>query len=100
MTGGKCVSPKNHRTGFRRGLRMTAQKMQMNAVTNPRSSINLRQVVLITLAAVAVFVGLRSLPTGTNLSHMDFRATGANVIEFCDPLNPQFISVVAARSPV
>lgn len=61
-----------------------------------------RQIAWITIGAVAVFVGLRWLPTGTNLSHMDFRvdARGANAIEFCDPMNPQFISVVAVRSPV
>ncbi len=64
------------------------------------TSINWRQFAGITVAALAVFVLLRLLPTGTNLSHMDFRATGANAIEFCDPLNPQFISVVSARSPV
>ncbi|HVS52722.1 MAG TPA: hypothetical protein VHD62_10225 [Opitutaceae bacterium] len=45
---------------------------------------------------------MRLLPTGTNLSHMDFRVDGnaKNSIEFCDPLNPQFIPVVAVRSPV
>jgi hypothetical protein len=61
-----------------------------------------RQLLLITLGAIAIFVGLRLLPTGTNLSHMDFRVDpkAGNVIEFCDPLNPQFIPVVAARSPV
>ena len=59
-----------------------------------------RQIAIITLAAVAVFAGFRWLPTGTNLSHMDFRATGGNSIEFCDPLNPQFIPVVAVKSPV
>jgi hypothetical protein len=31
---------------------------------------------------------------------MDFRVQGANVIEFCDPANPQFLPVVAVRSPV
>jgi hypothetical protein len=61
-----------------------------------------RQLALITLGAVAIFVVLRLLPTGTNLSHMDFRVDGnaKNSIEFCDPLNPQFIPVVAVRSPV
>jgi hypothetical protein len=61
-----------------------------------------RQFYLITLGAIAIFAGLRLLPTGTNLSHMDFRVDpkAGNVIEFCDPLNPQFIPVVAARSPV
>ena len=59
-----------------------------------------RDIALITAAAAALFVGVRRLPTGTNLSHMDFRVTGANVIEFCDPANPQFLPVVAVRSPV
>ncbi|MBS0664061.1 MAG: hypothetical protein JSR48_12415 [Verrucomicrobia bacterium] len=59
-----------------------------------------RQVVIITLVAAAIFLGFRYLPTGTNLSHMDFRATATNSIEFCDPLNPQFIPVVAVKSPV
>jgi hypothetical protein len=59
-----------------------------------------RQFALITAAAIAIFLTLRYLPTGTNLSHMDFRVTGRNSIEFCDPSNPQFIPVVAARSPV
>ncbi len=61
-----------------------------------------RQLAFITLGAVAVFAVLRLLPTGTNLSHMDFRVDpkAGNAIEFCDSLNPQFIPVVAARSPV
>lgn len=61
-----------------------------------------RQVAWITLSAATLFALLRWLPTGTNLSHMDFRVEGkgGSVIEFCDPLNPQFIPVVAARSPV
>ena len=61
-----------------------------------------RQFVWITVGALAVFIALRLLPTGTNLSHMDFRVDprAGNTIEFCDPLNPQFIPVVAARSPV
>jgi hypothetical protein len=55
---------------------------------------------LITAAAAALFATVRLLPTGTNLSHMDFRVQGGNVIEFCDPANPQFLPVVAVRSPV
>jgi hypothetical protein len=31
---------------------------------------------------------------------MDFRVSGKNSIDFCDPANPQFIPVVAATSPV
>ncbi len=61
-----------------------------------------RQLGWITAGAIGVFVTLRLLPTGTNLSHMDFRVDprAGNAIEFCDPLNPQFIPVVAAKSPV
>jgi hypothetical protein len=59
-----------------------------------------RQLILISAGAIAIYVTLRLLPTGTNLNHMDFRVQGGNSIEFCDPLNPQFVPVVAARSPV
>jgi hypothetical protein len=59
-----------------------------------------RRIALITAGAAALFVVVRELPTGTNLSHMDFRVQGGNVIEFCDPANPQFLPVVAVRSPV
>jgi hypothetical protein len=59
-----------------------------------------RSVAVITACAAALFAVVRLLPTGTNLSHMDFRVQGPNVIEFCDPANPQFLPVVAVRSPV
>lgn len=59
-----------------------------------------RQLGAITLGAAVVFLALRFLPTGTNLNHMDFRVDAKNAIEFCDPLNPQFIPVVAVKSPV
>jgi hypothetical protein len=59
-----------------------------------------RQIGLITLSALGIFAFLRWLPTGTELSHMDFRVDAKNSIEFCDPLNPQFIPVVAVASPV
>ena len=59
-----------------------------------------RQVALITAAALALYFFMRWLPTGTNLNHMDFRLTDKNAIEFCDPANPQFIPVIAAKSPV
>ena len=58
------------------------------------------RILLITLVAVALFLVVRRLPTGTNLSHMDFRPQGGNMIQFCDPTNPQFIPVVAVQSPV
>ena len=61
-----------------------------------------RQLFLITLGALALYIGLRWLPTGTSLGHMDFRVDpkSGNAIEFCDPANPQFIPVVAVKSPV
>jgi len=58
------------------------------------------QLTAISAVALALYAGFRLLPTGTNLSHMDFRVSGSNSIEFCDPSNPQFIPVVAVRSPV
>jgi hypothetical protein len=65
-----------------------------------RASTEKKQLAWITAGAVAVFLVMRFLPTGTNLNHMDFRVTAKNSIEFCDPLNPQFIPVVAVASPV
>jgi hypothetical protein len=64
------------------------------------TSAQRRQIALITGGALAVFLFFRFLPTGTNLNHMDFRVSGKNSIDFCDPANPQFIPVVAATSPV
>ncbi|HMD61819.1 MAG TPA: hypothetical protein VKG78_10320 [Opitutaceae bacterium] len=64
------------------------------------TSGELRQIALITAVAALLFIGVRALPTGTNLSHMDFRVRGGSSIEFCDPANPQFLPVVAVRSPV
>jgi hypothetical protein len=58
------------------------------------------QVASISLAALGIYLGFQALPTGTNLNHIDFRVTGAGSLEMCDPANPQFIPVVAARSPV
>jgi hypothetical protein len=59
-----------------------------------------RQVIIITGVALALYVGIRLLPAGSSVNHMDFRLEGKGAIEFCDPANPQFIPVVSARSPV
>jgi hypothetical protein len=59
-----------------------------------------RQIILITGVAVALYAGIRLLPAGSNVNHMDFRLEGKGAIEFCDPANPQFIPVVSVRSPV
>ena len=77
--------------------------MGTDAKTAERSravGVNWRSVAWITGAALALYAGFRLLPTGTNLHHMDFRVSGANALEMCDPANPQFIPVVSMRSPV
>jgi hypothetical protein len=60
-----------------------------------------RQIAGITLAAAALYAGFRALPVGSDLNHIDFK-TGSSPgsLEMCDPSNPQFIPVVAVRSPV
>jgi hypothetical protein len=58
------------------------------------------QIVLITVAAIALYAGFRALPTGTNLHQVDFNTQGKGMIELCDPSNPQFVAVTTARSPV
>lgn len=65
-----------------------------------RAGVNWRGAGWITGAALALYVAFRLLPTGTNLHHMDFQMQGAGALEMCDPANPQFIPVVAVRSPV
>lgn len=66
------------------------------------SSAQRRSIGLITGVALALYLIVRLLPTGTNLNHMDFRVEGGakGSLEFCDPANPQFIPVVEVRSPV
>lgn len=58
------------------------------------------QIIFITVMALALYVLIRLLPAGSNVNHMDFRMEGKGTLEFCDPANPQFIPVVAVRSPV
>jgi hypothetical protein len=64
------------------------------------AQVNWRYAGWLTSAAVSAYVLFRLLPTGTNLHHMDFRVEGKGALEMCDPSRPQFIPVVAARSPV
>lgn len=74
-----------------------------NVETTPRPrlvSAQCWQIAAITGAALALFFIVRRLPTGTNLSHLDFRVNGGGSLEFCDPANPQFLPVVAVPSPV
>lgn len=76
----------------------------MSPATQPgkQPTVAWRQVAMITAGALGLYALLRLVPTGTNLSHMDFRVDpkAGNSLEFCDPLEPQFIPVVAVRSPV
>lgn len=58
------------------------------------------RILRITLIALALYVGFRLLPTGTNLHQADFNVQGKGAIELCDPANPQFVAVTTARSPV
>jgi hypothetical protein len=59
-----------------------------------------RQIGLITAGAALLLIGLRFLPSGPRLTHMDFVLGGPGALEFCDPLNPRFLPVVARASPV
>ncbi len=70
--------------------------MNTETVPAPLSVRQRRQIVGLTVAAIAVFALFRWLPTGTNLSHGDFRLEGDNVLEFCDPAAPQFLPVIPA----
>jgi hypothetical protein len=59
-----------------------------------------RQLLLITLGAVALFVVVRLLPTGTNIPHYDYVPGGQSSVQFCDPGNPQFLPATQVQSPV
>jgi hypothetical protein len=59
-----------------------------------------RQLVLITLGAVTLFVVVRLLPTGTNMPHYDYVPAGQSSVQFCDPGNPQFLPATQVQSPV
>jgi len=55
----------------------------MATQTHPELTVRQwRQIGWISFGAVVVFALLRWLPTGTNLSHMDFRVDAKNSIEF------------------
>jgi hypothetical protein len=68
--------------------------------TGSLSARQKRQIALITVGAIALFVVVRRLPTGTNLAHVDFQVPGGGSPQFCDPANPVFLPVVAVKSPV
>jgi hypothetical protein len=72
----------------------------MTTIAGSFTSPSRWRIARITIVAIALYALFRVLPTGTNLSHMDFRVEGSNVIQMCDPANPQFLPVVNVRSPV
>ena len=80
--------------------RRTTRPWDDVVVRRPAAASPWRQIIFITATALALYVAVRLLPTGTALNHMDFRMTGKGVLDFCDPANPQFIPVVQVRSPV
>lgn len=67
---------------------------------SPLSRAQRLQIAAITLGAAVLYAGFRLIPAASDLNHIDFRIDGTNTLEFCDPSNPQFIPVVAVRSPV
>lgn len=75
-------------------------KTSADAAARPSLLSSRNQVALITAVALVLYLGIRLLPGGSNVSHMDFRVEGKGAIEFCDPANPQFIPVVSVLSPV
>jgi hypothetical protein len=59
-----------------------------------------RSAALITLAALAAVAGYNRLPSGGKLTHMDFLADDATVLELCNPLNPAVLPVATGSLPV
>jgi hypothetical protein len=55
---------------------------------------------LITLVALAAAAGYSLLPGGGRLTHMDFLADDATVLELCNPLNPAVLPVRTGSLPV
>ena len=79
-----------------------ADQQTTGTVAGDRSSLGARQwrqIAWLTLGAATLYATMRALPTGTNLHAVDFNA-GKGSLEMCDPANPQFVPVVAVRSPV
>jgi len=55
---------------------------------SPRS-----QLLVITLAALTLSLGVYLIPHSHKLSHLDFSPKGANSVQFCDPDRPRVIAV-------
>ncbi|MDE3084350.1 MAG: hypothetical protein KGJ37_03900 [Verrucomicrobiota bacterium] len=69
-------------------------------MTNALTKTQYRQLALITLAAAALFILVRLLPTGTNIPHLSYVPAGKSIIQTCDPSNPQFLPATEVQSPV
>ena len=59
-----------------------------------------RQAALPTLAAALLLAGFHFLPRGSTLSHMDFLADKATVLQFCDAQNSRPLAAAAGGEPV
>ena len=67
------------------------------AVSNRR----IRQTIMISLGAVALFLVVRALPTSEeHLNYTDFHAGEKGILDFCEPGSASFVPVEAVRSPV
>ncbi len=68
---------------------------------HPGSRRALRQTFWITVAALTLYVGARSLPVGRgDLHYTDFAAGASGGLELCAPGGPQFVPVDRVASPV
>jgi hypothetical protein len=66
---------------------------------NPPGTASLRSAAGITIAALAALAAYAALPRGGQLTHMDFLADNATVLELCNPLSYGPLPTAAGRSP-
>lgn len=68
---------------------------------HPGSRRAIRQTFWITVGALVLYLGVRSLPMGRgDLHYTDFAAGSSGGLEFCAPGGPQFVPVDRVASPV
>lgn len=65
------------------------------------SDRRIRQTILISVGAIALFLLLRALPSSEDhLNYTDFHAGENGILDFCEPGSASFVPVEAVRSPV
>ncbi|RKX33875.1 MAG: hypothetical protein DRP71_08915 [Verrucomicrobia bacterium] len=65
------------------------------------SGRRVRQTIVITVGAIALYVLLRTLPTTeSHLSYADFHTGETGLLDLCEPGSASFVPVEAVRSPV